>query len=73
MSRVALETEKLIDYKGSGTLTREDVDGLVYKDADYRIYEMTNAVARKRFRQIFEHTVRALPKDGRRNQSAFRG
>lgn len=49
MSRVALETEKLIDYKGSGTLTREDVDGLVYKDADYRIYEMTNAVARRDF------------------------
>lgn len=49
MSRVALETEKLIDYKGSGALTREDVEGLVYKDADYRIYEMTNAVARKDF------------------------
>lgn len=47
MSRVALETEKIIDYKGTGTLTREEVDDLVYKDADYRIYEMTNAVARR--------------------------
>ena len=49
MSRVALETEKIIDYKKSGSLTREDVEDLVYKDADYRIYEMTNAVARRDF------------------------
>ncbi len=49
MSRVALEVEKLIDYKGGGELTRAEVDELVYKDADYRIYEMTNAVARRDF------------------------
>ena len=49
MSRVALEVEKLIDYKVSGTLTREEVDDIVYKDADYRMYEMTNAVARRDF------------------------
>lgn len=47
MSRVALEVEKLIDYKKEGELTREEVDALVYKDTDYRIYEMTNAVARR--------------------------
>lgn len=46
MSRVAVEVEKLIDYKKEGTLTREEVDALVYKDADYRIYEMTNAISR---------------------------
>ena len=49
MSRVAVEVEKLIDYKQSGTVTKEDVDALVYKDADYRIYEMTNAVSRRDF------------------------
>ena len=49
MSRVALEVEKLIDYKKEGVLTREDVDELVYKDTDYRIYEMTNAVSRRDF------------------------
>jgi len=49
MSRVALEVQKLIDYKISGELTREEVEALVYKDADYRIYEMTNAVARRDF------------------------
>lgn len=45
MSRVSVETGKLIDYKQSGTLTREEADALVYKDGEYRIYEMTNAVA----------------------------
>lgn len=47
MSRVALEVEKLIDYKKEGELTREEVEELVYKDTDYRIYEMTNAVSRR--------------------------
>lgn len=46
MSRVALEVEKIIDYKGGGVLTREEADALVYKETEYRIYEMTNAVAR---------------------------
>ncbi|MCD8371904.1 MAG: DNA polymerase III subunit delta [Clostridia bacterium] len=46
MSRVAIETEKIIVYKGGGgTLSQEEADELVYKDADYRIYELTNAVA----------------------------
>ena len=49
MSRVALEVEKIIDYKKEGELTREEADALVYKDNDYRIYEMTNAVARRDF------------------------
>ena len=47
MSRVALEVEKLIDYKKTGELSREEVNALVYKDTDYRIYEMTNAVSRR--------------------------
>lgn len=49
MSRVALECEKIIDYKKEGNLSREEVDELVYKDAEYRIYEMTNAIARRDF------------------------
>lgn len=48
MARVSRETEKLIEWgKDSGKITLSDVDALVYKDADYRIYQMTNAVARK--------------------------
>lgn len=49
MSRVALEVEKLTHYKKEGVLTREEADALVYKDSDYRIYEMTNAVSRRDF------------------------
>ncbi len=49
MSRVSVEVQKLIDYKGQGELTQAEIDELVYKDADYRIYEMTNAVARRDF------------------------
>ena len=47
MSRVALEVEKLIDYKREGEITRDEIDALVYKDTDYRIYEMTNAISRR--------------------------
>lgn len=49
MARVSSEVQKLIEYKGSGSLSREEVDALVYKDAEYRFYEMTNAVARKNY------------------------
>lgn len=49
MSRVAVEVQKLIDYKVSGELTLAEIDDLVYKDADYRIYEMTGAVAKRDF------------------------
>lgn len=45
MARVSVEVEKLIVYKGSGELTREEVDALVYKDADFRMYELNNAAA----------------------------
>ncbi len=48
MSRVSKETEKLIAY-GKSELSRADVCELVYKDADYRIYEMTEALARKNY------------------------
>lgn len=48
MSRVESEVGKLIEY-GKNPLTAADVDELVYKDADYRIYEMTDAVAAKNY------------------------
>lgn len=49
MARVSVEVQKLIDYKGGGELTREEADELVYKDAEYRVYEMTNAVASRNY------------------------
>ena len=52
MSRVSLEVEKILIYKGGGVLTEEEAEELVYKDADYRIYEMTGAVASKNYTQF---------------------
>lgn len=49
MARVDLEVRKIMDFKGAGNVTMEDIEELVYKDADYKLYEMTNAVSYKDF------------------------
>lgn len=52
MSRISKETEKLLLYctsMGLNKLTDETVDALVYPDAEYKIYELTNALARKNY------------------------
>lgn len=45
MARVSMEVEKLIEWGKDGRITKEDVDALVYKDAEYRVYEMSKAIA----------------------------
>lgn len=47
MARVSMEVEKLIEWGKDGSVSKADVDNLVYKDAEYRVYEMTKAVARR--------------------------
>lgn len=54
MARVSKEVEKLIEYGKGGSVNKTVVDELVYKDADYRIYQMTGAVARRDFSQFSE-------------------
>lgn len=54
MARVAVEVEKLIDFKGNGTLTLDEVDEIVYKDADYKLYELNNSVARGDYTKFCE-------------------
>ncbi len=52
MARIAKETEKLLGYCAAERierLTDEIVDGLVYPDAEYKIYELANALARKNY------------------------
>ncbi len=52
MARIAKETEKLLCYCQAEKLERltdETVDMLVYPDAEYKIYELTNALARKNY------------------------
>ena len=52
MSRIAKETEKLLGYceaTGQERLTDEIVDELVYPDTEYKIFELTDALARKNY------------------------
>lgn len=49
MTRIKLETEKLVSYvKKGGEITQETVELLVNRDAEYKIYEMTEHIAAKR-------------------------
>ncbi len=55
MTRVKSETEKLIALSGSGgTITRELVEENVSKSAEYKIYEMTDCIAKKKFDKAVE-------------------
>ena len=57
MARVSRETEKLAEYCNGGAttaVTKREVDELVYKDADYRVYQMTGAIARKDYATFTE-------------------
>lgn len=54
MARVSKEVEKLIEYGKGGQVTKQIVDELVYKDADFRVYQMTGAVARRDFSTFAE-------------------
>ncbi len=52
MTRIENETKKLISYVGEGgTITKADVDGLVTRDTEYKIYEMTDYIGRRKFDQ----------------------
>ncbi len=52
MSRIAMETEKLLGYceaTGEQRLTDQIVDELVFPDVEYKKYELANALARKNY------------------------
>ena len=44
MSRISVETQKLIDY---GEVNAEAIDVLVHKDAEYAVYDLSSAIADK--------------------------
>jgi DNA polymerase III delta subunit len=67
MGRVSKEVEKLIALNSEEGVTTRLVDELVYKDADYRIYEMTNAVARKNYNTFCEILYDLLSKGNDEN------
>ena len=64
MARVSVEVQKLIDYAPERVITLADIDGLVYKDADYRMYEMTGAVARRDFDKFCAVGAELVQKSG---------
>ncbi len=50
MTRIERETNKLISYVGAnGIIDRQSVDDMVVKDAEYKIYELTDYIAKKKF------------------------
>jgi DNA polymerase-3 subunit delta len=55
MARVEKEVEKLKEYAGEGgKITLRDVNELVYKDSEYKLYELTQAAARKDYTQFVQ-------------------
>lgn len=55
MTRIQNETQKLIAYAGKGGLvTAQAVEDLVSRSTEYKIYEMTDFIARKKFDSALE-------------------
>lgn len=54
MTRIETETNKLIAYVGAGgTVDTEVVDAMVARDIEYKIYELTDYIGRKKFDKAF--------------------
>lgn len=51
MSRVAIETQKLIDY---GEVSLDSVEQLVHKDAEYVVYDLSQVIARRNVSRAME-------------------
>ncbi|MBE7083271.1 MAG: DNA polymerase III subunit delta [Clostridiales bacterium] len=50
MTRIETETNKLCCYVGEGgAITKTEIDEMVSRDTDYKIYEMTDYIAKKQF------------------------
>lgn len=50
MTRIENETLKLISYAGkNGIISQTDIDVLVTRDTEYKIYEMTDYIGKKKF------------------------
>ena len=67
MSRVAVETQKLIDY---GEVSIEAIDMLVHKDAEYAVYDLSSAIADHNANRALE-IYRGLVARGEDNRALF--
>ncbi len=57
MARISKEVEKLIEYAAADEkkqIDLADVDALVYRDNEYKLYELTQAAARKDYGKFME-------------------
>ncbi len=55
MKRIELETEKLIAYSSKkGKIDLADVDELVNQESDYKIYNLTDCIAKKQFEKAMK-------------------
>ncbi len=63
MTRIENETLKLIAYAGDGgSISQADLDGLVVRDTEYKIYEMTDFIGRRKFDKALEVLTDLLSK-----------
>lgn len=65
MARVAKETEKLLCYcqaKSVTHLTDEIIDMLVYPDSEYKIFELTTAIAKRNYASFMRISEELLTK-----------
>ena len=67
MSRVAVETQKLIDY---GDVSIEAIELLVHKDAEYAVYDLSSAIADRNANRALE-IYRGLVARGEDNRALF--
>jgi len=67
MSRVAIETQKLIDY---GEVSIESIEQLVHKDAEYVIYDLSQLIVRRNLSKALE-LYRGLVSRGEEPRALF--
>ncbi len=63
MSRISTETSKLISYAfDKKVIENEDLDELVYRDSEYKIYEMTGYISERNIDKALEVIFELLAK-----------
>ena len=63
MARISTETEKLISYAlDKKVIDKIDVDTLIYRDSEYKIYEMTDYIAKKQIDNALKVVFELLEK-----------
>ncbi len=64
MTRINGETEKLIAYSGEGEISEEVVDALCVKETEYKLYEVVDFIASRRYDKAYETFIEMLDSSG---------